>query len=153
MIFIGRIVIISVLLLSLQSSALPGFGWCMTTTETNQSITIPIQTWQNLRTEFQTLQDELILCKTDLSRLKKPSMELVNELSEAEKMLKSLQEELTEQRNELTLLSNEVDGLRTSLLTLKEKIEKERRVHRRQIWQSRIWSVMIGIGVGYAIGR
>lgn len=148
---IGRIVTIFVLLLSLQSSALPGFGRCATISETNQSITIPITQWQNLKAELQALQTELIQCKSDLTKLKKPSMELLNELTEAEKMLKQLQEELEKQKADLIMLSKEVDGLQISLKKLKEQIDRERRIHRRQIWQNRIWSMMIGIGVGYAI--
>ena len=151
MIFMSRIMIISVLLLSLQSSVLPGYGWCATISETSQSIMIPINQWQNLKAELQALQTELIQCKSDLTKLKKPSMELLTELTEAEKMLKSLQEDLEKQKADLIMLSKEVDGLQTSLKKLKEQIDKERRIHRRQIWQNRIWSMMIGIGVGYAI--
>jgi len=33
---------------------------------------------------------------------------------------------------------------------LKEQINKERRIHRRQIWQNRFWCLLFGVGVGLA---
>lgn len=62
-------------------------------------------------------------------------MELLAQLETAEKMLQQLQKELQEQRNDLMQLSSERDALQTSLRKLKLQIDKERRVHRRQVWQ------------------
>jgi hypothetical protein len=53
----------------------------------------------------------------------------------------------------LTLLSKEVDESKTLLTKLKEQINKERKVHRRQVWQNRIWCLLIGAGIGVAASR
>ena len=88
-----------------------------------------------------------------IDRLRKPSTELVQQLQQAEKMLKLLQEELTASKNELTLASSEAADLRISLKKLKEQIEKERKVQRRQLWQNRFWCLLIGAGIGVAASR
>ena len=148
--FIIRTGVILSLLLSLQLSVSLGCGWCMTTKETNQYIKIQITQWNDLKANFQTLNNELTACKKELQRIKKPSSELVTQLNEAERMLKLLQEELAKQNDDLTTLSMQVDESKTLLTTLKKQIDKERRVHRRQIWQNRLWCLLIGAGIGLA---
>ena len=149
--FIKKTVLILSVLLSLQLSAPSECGWCMTTHATTQSITIPINQWNELKTEFQALNNDLIECQKDLSRLKKPSTELVQELNTVQKLLEKLQTELDQQKQDLTMLSSEADGLRTSLATLKAQINKERRTHKRQMWQNRLWCLLIGAGIGFAV--
>jgi hypothetical protein len=39
------------------------------------------------------------------------------------------------------------------LKKLKESIDRERRVHKRQIWQNRIWTFIVGTGIGFAIHK
>ena len=151
--FIRRISLIVSVLLSLQLFVLPECGWCMTTTETTQNIVIPINQWQNLKDEFQALNQELLQCKNDLTTLKKPSTELLSELQEAQAMLLKLQKELDEQKNDLNLLSNEVSELKALSAKLKTQIDKERRIHKRQVWQNRIWCLLIGAGIGVAASR
>ena len=131
----------------------PAHGMCMTATETTQSITIPITQWQSLKTEFNLLNQELQQCKQDLTKLKKPSNELLSELAEAQGMLSKLQKDLEQQKQDLTLLSNEVTELKTLSQKLKTQIDKERRIHKRQIWQNRIWCFVGGVAVGFAIGH
>ena len=128
-------------------------GYTMTQTATSQSITIPINQWNELKNECQLLNQELIQCQTDLRKLKKPSSELVSELAEAQAMLLKLTKELEEQKADLTMLSNEVKESKALLATLKEQINKERRVHKRQVWQNRFWCILIGAGIGFVAGR
>ena len=149
--FIRKTSLIALLLLLSWCCVLPAHGWCMTISGTNQSITIPITQWQTLKNELDGLNQELILCQQDLTKLKKPQQTLVEELNQAQTLQKRLVQELTESKNELTLLSKEAEELKISLQTLKESIDKERRVHRRQIWQSRLWCILIGAGIGIAI--
>ena len=149
--FIIRTGVILFVLLSLQLSAPWACGWCMTTNETGPYIKIQTDQWNALKTEFNLLNQELIECQKDLQKLKKPSTELVQELNTAQNLLEKLQAELDQQKQDLTLLSSEADGLRTSLATLKEQINKERKTHRRQIWQNRFWCILIGAGIGMAI--
>ena len=128
-------------------------GYTQTVTETTTSITIPMQQWQSLKTEFQALNSELLQCQQDLSKLKKPSAQLVTELTQAQDLLKKLNQDLEMQKHDLTLLSNELDESRTLLTKLKGQIDKERRVHRRQIWQNRMWCILGGTAVGIVIGH
>ena len=151
--FIVRTVLTLSVLLSLQLSVPWACGWCMTIQETTPSITIQMDQWSALKNEFLLLNQELIQCQNDLQKLKKPSTELVQELTIAQNLLAKLQEELDQQKQDLTLLSSEADGLRTSLATLKEQINKERKVHRRQIWQNRVWCLLIGAGIGFAASK
>jgi uncharacterized coiled-coil DUF342 family protein len=125
----------------------------MTPTATSQSITIPINQWNELKNECQLLNQDLIQCQTDLKKLKKPSSELVSELAEAQAMLLKLTKELEEQKADLTMLSNEVKESKALLQTLKNQIEKERKIHKRQVWQNRFWCILIGAGIGFVAGR
>ena len=151
--FIIRTVLTLSVLLSLQLSVSLGCGWCMTTQETTPYIKIQTDQWNELKTEFNLLNQELIECQKDLQKLKKPSTELVQELNTAQNLLEKLQTELDQQKQDLTMLSSEADGLRTSLATLREQVNKERKTHRRQIWQNRFWCLLIGAGIGYVASR
>ena len=133
--------------------ALSVCGYAMTTTETTESIMIPITQWNELKSESRTLSAELTEYRKEIQLLRKPSSELVEQLTQAEKMLSQLQMELNEQTKDLMELSKDKDELKTSLTTLKQQIDKERRVHRRQIWQNRIWCILGGTAVGFAIGH
>lgn len=144
---------IATLFLSSWLFVSPVCGWCATTTATSQSITIPITQWTELKSELTKLNSELIQCRTDLSRLKKPSQELVTELAQAENMLQKLQQELEQQKDDLTTLSNEAAESKTLLTKLKGQIDKERRVHKRQVWQNRIWCFVGGAVVAIAVKR
>ncbi len=126
-------------------------GYAMTTTETNQYMKVPIAQWQNLKSELIALNNELILYQQDLTKLKKPTQNLVEELNQAQILQKKLETELTDCKTDLTVLSKEVEELRTSSQMLKQKINKERAVHRRQVWQNRIWCLLIGVGVGCVV--
>ena len=149
--FIGKTgFILFLLLFSQLFVALPP-GWCMTTDATGPYIKIRTDQWNDLKTNFQTLNQELTACKDQLQKIKKPSSELVTQLTQAEKMLRQLQEELQRQSADLTMLSRQAEESKTLLQTLKTQIDKERRVHRRQIWQNRIWVFIGGVVVGYLI--
>ena len=128
-------------------------GFAMTTSETSQYIQIPTAQWNEWKSELTALNSDLIQCQKELTRLRKPSTELVQQLQQAEKMLNELKQELTASKNELTLASSEAADLRTSLKKLKEQIEKERKVQRRQLWQNRFWCLLIGAGIGVAASR
>ena len=128
-------------------------GYTKTTTETMGSITIPMQQWQTLKSEFNLLNKDLMECQSELTKIKKPSNQLREELAQAQDSLLKLQNQLTEQKKDLNLLSAEVKESRESLKALKDKINKERNVHRRQVWQNRIWCILIGAGIGVVASR
>ena len=130
-----------------------GHGYAMTSQETNQSITIPIQIWTEWKNDWMILDSELTACKSELQKIKKPSSELLLQLQQAEKMLKQLQEELQKQSGDLITLSRQVDESKTELQTLRGNINKERRSHKRQIWQNRLWFFLAGAAIGVAAGK
>lgn len=138
------------LLLLLLSFVPPAYGMPVTNAETSQSISIPINQWNTLKLELTTLQSELIQCKTELQKSKRPQEMLSERLTEAERQLLKLKELSAAQKNDLTQLSKDAEELRISLRTLRQQIENERRVHRRQVWQSRLWCFLIGAGIGVA---
>ena len=153
MVSMKTIKIMFTLLLLSWLCALSVCGYAMTSSATNQSITIPITQWQSLKTEFQALNSELVEGQNDLRKHKKPSTQLVSELTQAQALLTKLNQDLEQQKQDLTLLSNELAESKTLLQTLKQQIDKERRVHRRQIWQNRLWCIIGGTAVGFAIGH
>ena len=148
--FLPRIVLSFLLVYACCYSSV---GYTMMPAETMEYIKIPTAQWQILTSESKALKEDLIQCRQDLTKIKKPSAELLKELDEAEKRLKLLQEELTKQKEDLILLSNEVNELKTLSEKLKKQIDKERRVHKRQIWQNRMWCLLIGAGIGFVAGR
>ena len=144
------IVLLLLLLLSLASVA---HGSPTTTDATNRYITIPMTQWTELTTELTALNQDLLQCKNDMTKLRKPSAELLSQLETAEKKLLQLQKELQLQKKDLTQLSSEAAELKTLSGTLKQQIDKERRVRRRQLWQNRIWCLFGGVAIGYACSR
>lgn len=145
--FWAKIVISLSLLLSFQLYVPSAYGASVTTTETMTSITIPMQQWNALKNELNLLNTDLMVCQQELTMLKKPSQTLVEELTQAQALRKKLETELTECKADLTVLSNEVGELKTLSQTLKTQINKERAIHKRQIWQNRMWFLLIGVGV------
>ena len=128
-------------------------GYTQTTTEMTEYITIPTAQWQTLKSEFNLLNKELMECQNELNRIKKPSNQLREELAQAQDLLLKLKNELDEQKKDLTVLSQELKESRESLQTLKKQIDKERRVHKRQVWQNKIWCILIGAGIGVVASR
>ena len=118
-----------------------------------KQITISADLWQNLKTELTELNQELQAYQTELTTLKKPSKELTQELNTAKALLVKLQGELTACKTELTTLCKEVEEYKTSLRILKDKIDREKRIHKRQVIQSRIWGFVAGICVGVIASR
>ena len=118
-----------------------------------KQITISADLWQNLKTELTALNQELILCQNELITLKRPSQELVTELTQAKNMLGKLQQELTACKEDLTALHKEAEESKILLKKLREQIDKEKRIHKRQVIQSRIWGFVAGICVGVIASR
>lgn len=125
-------------------------GFAMTQTETQTHITIPMTQWNALKNELTMQESELNQFRQEFQKLKKPSAELRTQLEKAENLLKQSQTELQDVKQDLTALRKDRDELKTSLQTLKEQINKERRIHHRQIWQNRFWCLLFGVGVGLA---
>lgn len=118
-----------------------------------KQITISADLWQGLKTELTELNQELQAYQTELTTLKRPSQELVTELTQAKNMLGKLQQELTACKEDLTALYKEAEESKILLKKLREQIDKEKRIHKRQVIQSRIWGFVAGICVGVIASR
>ena len=118
-----------------------------------KQITISADLWQNLKTELTALNQELQACQTELITLKRPSQELVTELTQAKNMLGKLQQELTACKEDLTALHKEAEESKILLKKLREQIDREKRIHKRQVIQSRIWGFVAGVCVGVIASR
>ena len=130
-----------------------GRGWCMTRQETSTYKLIPVTQWQILTSELTAQETELNQLQQEFQKLKKPSDQLQQELQKAKEQLQKSQTELNSARLSLTDASNELAASKTLLQTLKQSIDKERRTHRRQIWQNRLWFFLAGVAVGVAAGK
>ena len=118
-----------------------------------KQITISADLWQNLKTELTALNQELQAYQTELTTLRKPSAELVKELNQAKTMLGKLQQELTACKEDLTALHKEAEESKILLKKLREQIDREKRIHKRQVIQSRIWGFVAGVCVGVIASR
>lgn len=142
------------LLLSLSLSFLPSQGgYAMTQGETMPYTVIPTSLWTELTNDLKTQESELMQLQNQFNKLKKPSQTLQNELTEAKNLLEKSKLELQSAKTDLTALRSDKAELEISLTKLKESIDKERRVHKRQIWQNRIWTFVVGTGIGFAIHK
>lgn len=141
-----------VLLLSLSLSFSQG-GYAMTQGETMPYTVIPTSLWTELTNDLKTQESELMQLQDRLNKLKKPSQTLQAELTEAKNLLEKSKLELQSAKTDLTALRSDKAELEISLKKLKESIDRERRVHKRQIWQNRIWTFIVGTGIGFAIHK
>ena len=153
MIFTGTTKLIVSASLLLCLCVLPVRGWCMTPAETSGYKVIPTAHWLTLTTELQTQQNELIRLQDLLQKLRRPSDQLQQELQKAKEQLAKSQQELQNARNSLTDASSALAESKTSLQTLRQSIDKERRVHRRQLWQNRLWFFLAGAAIGAAAAQ
>ena len=72
-------------------------------------------------------------------------------ISSIEQRLDGMSERIEQTQKAVTGISQRIS---TSLSkTLKEQINKERKIHKRQIWQNRFWCILIGAGIGFAVSK
>lgn len=148
---ITKRIVLVVLLLCLFVS--PASVWCSTTNQTNGSKTIPIAQWQLLIDELKAQQEDLNKLREVSQKLSRPSMELQEALKEAQLQLQKSQTELTNARKSLSDASSDLAESKILLATLRQQIDKERRIHRRQIWQNRFWCLLGGAAIGFAVTK
>lgn len=128
-------------------------GWCMTTDATNGFKTIPTSQWNLLISELKAQQEDLNRLQEISLKLSRPSTELQEALKEAQLQLQRSQTELMNARQSLSDASNDLAESRTSLTILRQQIDKERRVRRRQLWQNRFWFLLGGVAIGCTVKR
>lgn len=155
----GKIRALALLLLLLLLFASPASGSCETLPETKSFMTVPIEQWNGLKEQISVSEMKLLVVQEQLQMLKHPFGELRSLLLQAQEQLRLAQSEAkksqTELQNAKQHLQNAVRALEESETlskTLKTQIEKERRVHRRQLWQNRLW-FMLGGAVIAAVAK
>ena len=142
------------LLLSLSLLFLPSQGgYTMTQGETKPYTVIPTSLWMELTNELKTQENELMQFQNQLDKLKQPSQTLQAELTEAKNLLEKSKLELQNAKTDLTALRSDKAELEISLKKLKESIDRERRIRKRQMWQNRIWFMLLGAGIGIAASK
>lgn len=146
----GRIRVFALLLLLLLFCVSSAHGSSMTTQETPKIMTVRMELWNELKQELDQQAIELTKASSELKALRKPSEKLRQELKLAQELLRKSQEELKTAKDDLTIASKELDELKISCKTLRQNIDKERRVHRRQVWQNRFWFFVGGVAVALA---
>lgn len=146
----GRIRVFALLLLLLLFCVSSAHGSSMTTQETPKIMTVRMELWNELKQELDQQANELTKASNELKALRKPSEKLRQELKLAQELLRKSQEELKTAKDDLTIASKELDELKISCKTLRQNIDKERRVHRRQVWQNRLWFFVGGVAVALA---
>lgn len=145
-----KIRVIALLLLLLLFFVSSAHGSSMTTKETPEYMTARMELWNALNQELDLQASELTKASSELKALRKPSEKLQQELKRVQELLQKSQEDLKIAKDDLTLASKELDELKISCKTLRQNIDKERRVHRRQVWQNRFWFFVGGVAVALA---
>lgn len=155
----GKIRVLALFLLLLLLFASPASGSCETPLETKSFMTVQIEQWNGLKQQISVSEMKLLAAQEQLQMLKRPSGELRTLLLQAQEQLRLAQSEAKKSQTELQgakqHLQNAVRALEESEIlskTLKTQIEKERRVHRRQLWQNRLW-FMLGGAVIAAVAK
>ena len=97
---------------------------------------IPIETWEQLKLNHQSLELKLTEAKLQATTLQKQSDELNQKLEEAEKQLAISTQELQNSKLSLQSAKNLQEKTRTSLSELTEQIEAERK--KQQAIQNRL---------------
>lgn len=150
----GKIRALALLLLLLLLFASPASGSCETPPETKSFMTVPIEQWNGLKQQISVSEMKLLVVQDQLQMLKRPSGELSTLLLQAQEQLRLAQSEAKKSQTELQdakqHLQNASRALEESEIlskTLKMQIEKERRVHRRLLWQNRLWFLLGGVAI------
>ena len=96
--------------------------------EMNQgSITIPRQQWIELKIKLEQQQVTLLTLQEEITMLKKPSRDLMQNLNEARQQLKTAQNKLTASNSSLKSASIEIDKLSILCSELKQQIQQEKK--------------------------
>ena len=117
--------------------------------EMNQgSITIPRQQWIELKIQLEQQQVTLLTLQEEITMLKKPSRELMQNLNEARQQLKTAQNELTASNNSLKSASMEIDKLSILCSELKLQRQQEKKKASLKAKQNAFWGFVAGCLIG-----
>lgn len=126
-----------VLLLLLQ---VPGAGGTVEASEATY-IKVPTAQWQILRERTNQLEANLEIAESILKEQKSTSTELLMQLAEAKRQLELTQKELSSSQNSLAKAEDSLKRTSELCETLKQSMEKERRVSKRRAQQRTVYII------------
>lgn len=117
--------------------------------EANQEvITVPRQQWTELKSQLEQQQITLLTLQEEITMLKKPSSELMQNLKEARQQLKTAQNELTISNSSLKSASMEIEKLSALCSELKQQIQQEKKKANLKAKQNAFWGFVVGCLIG-----
>lgn len=114
-----------------------------------QTITVQIEQWNTLKQQLQEQQMTLLMLQEEITLLKTPSTELMQNLKAAREQLQKAQSELTESNRSLTNASEEIRKVSTLCSELKVQLQQERSKAKLKARQNAFWGLVTGFFVGY----
>ncbi len=114
-----------------------------------QTITVQIEQWNTLKQQLQEQQVTLLMLQEEITLLKTPSAELMQNLKAAREQLQKAQSELTECNRSLTNASEEIRKVSTLCSELKVQLQQERNKAKLMARQKAFWGFIAGFFVGY----
>ena len=113
-----------------------------------QTITVQIEQWNTLKQQLQKQQATLLMLQEEITLLKTPSAELMQNLKAAREQLQKAQSELTESNHSLTNASEEIRKVSTLCSELKVQLQQERSKAKLKARQNAFWGFIAGFFVG-----
>lgn len=114
-----------------------------------QTITVQIEQWNTLKQQLQEQQVTLLMLQEEITLLKTPSAELIQNLKAAREQLQKAQSELTESNRSLTNALEEIRKVSTLCSELKVQLQQERSKAKLKARQNAFWGFIVGFFVGY----
>lgn len=114
-----------------------------------QTITVQIEQWNTLKQQLQEQQVTLLMLQEEITLLKTPSAELMQNLKAAREQLQKAQSELKESNRSLTNASEEIRKVSTLCSELKVLLQQERSKANLKARQNVFWGFVAGFLVGY----
>lgn len=114
-----------------------------------QTITVQIEQWNTLKQQLQEQQVTLLMLQEEITLLKTPSAELMQNLKAAREQLQKAQSELTESNRSLTNASEEIRKVSALCSELKVQLQQERSKAKLKARQNAFWGFIAGCFVCY----
>ncbi len=114
-----------------------------------QTIIVQMEQWNTLKQQLQEQQVTLLMLQEEITLLKTPSAELMQNLKAAREQLQKAQSELTESNRSLTNASEEIRKVSTLCSELKVQLKQERSKSKLKARQNVLWGFVAGFFVGY----
>ena len=114
-----------------------------------QTIIVQMEQWNALKQQLQEQQVTLLMLQEEITLLKTPSAELMQNLKAAREQLQKAQSELTESNRSLTNASEEIRKVSALCSELKVQLQQERSKAKLKARQNAFWGFVAGFCVGY----